>query len=636
MRGQSLNVMSQPVMAVSLPSPAPPTFKSEVAGQREGLPEEEDVGEAMPGELEGTPEEQSSLRTDWAAARAAMEHAIGSVRNHVEEIARETMERRQEQRTLEEEAQLQRERKMTIYEDAETGPLDALQFPPGLEREASDSEAGSLFHSSEPTMETLVEEPDQETEASAVEHPEKVTEKLETHEFSEVDPSSRGMPVNMKELAVVPEEPVVSPKQSQVSIEESEEEGTEVDQAQASQEAAPVPQYAPVVTEEHPLDHAPLVPSGPLSTLHEESSDTHSEQLSSSLEFPRPDTPHPALDDHRVVSPVPFPLTSEHEDQGYGTQDDEDRTTQASQRTPAKRVHWGGVEAQVAYVRPQDEEDNAEEHSPPFSRLLLPAPPPLPAPVPVPVQAVSQRDVRPERAARIAALPRRAMPPALQKRMRKFEQGAYTVTDVRWGMALDLSSADNRSPIAFGSHGWENQQVSTVSLLFLFLVSLWTPESAERRADGRLVARNLISLRSGNSNLAVLVLSSRASAAARSSYSRTFKGSIKKRASRSSPGISPLAGKWKSWITVAPRTAKMKTQMFTLGTSHFVALSFLELLKEFFSMPSQHQASGLRDGLGIQGRLRRCSGTYRTFSHVLYILTSDGYYSFSLPKTQTT
>jgi len=487
MRGQSLNVMSQPAMAVSLPSPARPASKLEVAGQREGLPEE-DVGEAMPGELEGTPEEQSSLRTDWAAARAAMEHAIGSVRNHVEEIARETMERRQEQRTLEEEAQLQRERKMTIYEDAETGPLDALQFPPGLEREASDSEAASLFHSSEPTTETLVEEPDQEPEASAVGHPEKVTEKLETHEFSEVDPFSREMPVNMKELAVVPEEPVVSPEQSQVSIEESEEEGAEVLQAQASQEAAPVPQDAPVVAEEHPLDQAPLVPSGPPSTLHEESSDTHSEHLSSSLEFPRPDTPHPTLDDPRVVSPVPFPLTIEHEDQGYGTQDDEDRTTQASQRAPGKRVHWGGVEAQVAYVRPQDEEDNAEEHSPPFSRLLLPAPPPLPAPIPVPVQEVSQRDVRPERAARIAPLPRRAMPPALQKRMRKFEQGAYTVTDVRWGMALDLSSADNRSPIAFGSHGWENQQVSAVSLFFL--VSLWTPESAERRADGRLVSRN--------------------------------------------------------------------------------------------------------------------------------------------------
>jgi hypothetical protein len=443
----------------------------------------------MPGELEGTPEEQSSLRTDWAAARAAMEHAIGSVRTHVEGIARETMERHQEQRALEEVARLQHERKMTIYEDAETGPLDALQFPPGLEREASDSEVASLFHSSEPTTETLVEEPDQEMEASTVGHPEKVTEKLAMHEFSEVGPFSRGMPVTVKELAIVPEEQVASPEQSQVSfIEESEEEGAEVDQAQASEESAPVPQDAPVVADEHPLDQAPLVPSKPLATVHEESSDTHSEHLSSSFEFPRPDTPHPVLDDPRVVSPIPFPLTSEHEDQGYGTQDDDERTTQASQRAPGKRVHWGGVEAQVAYVRPQDEEDNAEEHSPPFSRLLLPAPPPLPAPVPVPVQAVSQRDVRPERATRIAAVPRRAMPLALQKQMHKFEQGVYTVSDVRWGMALDLSSADNRSPIAFGSHGWENQQVSAVSLFFL--VSLWTPESAERRADGRSVARN--------------------------------------------------------------------------------------------------------------------------------------------------
>ncbi|KAI9450383.1 hypothetical protein BJY52DRAFT_1125963, partial [Lactarius psammicola] len=40
------------------------------------------------------------------------------------------------------------------------------------------------------------------------------------------------------------------------------------------------------------------------------------------------------------------------------------------------------------------------------------------------------------------------------------EPGLYTATDVRWGMALDLSGADNRSLIAFGSHGWENQQAS--------------------------------------------------------------------------------------------------------------------------------------------------------------------------------
>ncbi|KAN0103699.1 hypothetical protein V8E52_011724 [Russula decolorans] len=49
------------------------------------------------------------------------------------------------------------------------------------------------------------------------------------------------------------------------------------------------------------------------------------------------------------------------------------------------------------------------------------------------------------------------IPPA-QKTMRKFEQGRYTATDVRWGMTLDLSGADNRSLIAYGSHGRENQQ----------------------------------------------------------------------------------------------------------------------------------------------------------------------------------
>jgi hypothetical protein len=47
---------------------------------------------------------------------------------------------------------------------------------------------------------------------------------------------------------------------------------------------------------------------------------------------------------------------------------------------------------------------------------------------------------------------------SIQKTMRKLEQGRYTATDVRWGMALDLSGVDNRSLIAYGFHGLENQQ----------------------------------------------------------------------------------------------------------------------------------------------------------------------------------
>ena len=42
--------------------------------------------------------------------------------------------------------------------------------------------------------------------------------------------------------------------------------------------------------------------------------------------------------------------------------------------------------------------------------------------------------------------------------MRKLEQVRYTATDVRWGMALDLSGADHQSLIAYGFHGQENQQ----------------------------------------------------------------------------------------------------------------------------------------------------------------------------------
>lgn len=50
----------------------------------------------------------------------------------------------------------------------------------------------------------------------------------------------------------------------------------------------------------------------------------------------------------------------------------------------------------------------------------------------------------------------------VQKMARNFEQGRYIVTDAHSGMALDLSGADNRSLIAFGFHGWENQQARPI------------------------------------------------------------------------------------------------------------------------------------------------------------------------------
>ncbi|KAI0251698.1 hypothetical protein BJV78DRAFT_418666 [Lactifluus subvellereus] len=488
MRGQSLTSMAQPTAATSLPSPAPPTPKalaqnSEPSTPKPGAPAErallpeQDVGESMPGELEGSPQEQ---RTDWSAARAAMERAIGTLRHRAEEIARDAMERRREQRAIEEEeARALHERKMTIYEDAEPGPLDELRFPPGLGRGASDSEVSATphsSHSSEPTTETLVEEPGQITEEPEAEGlPEKVVEKSVIHEVQDVATIAQDEPEVSNELAIIPEVQVVGPEQPQVSGSgEKPAEGVPNtdEEAEASQEAAPIAQETPlVVTEEHPPDQAPLISSERLPSVLEEASDTQSEHLSTSDEFPRPHTPHPTIDDPRAASPVPFPQTSEPEDQGYGTQEDEDRATKVSPRAPGpgKRVHWGGVEAQPAYARAQDEEDHGEEHSPPFSRLLLPAPAPAPAPV------EPQREVRAERPARIAV--RRTVPAPVQKPMRKLEPGLYTATDVRWGMALDLSSADHRSLIAFGLHGWENQQVSVV------VVVLDSSPAGEARAD---------------------------------------------------------------------------------------------------------------------------------------------------------
>jgi hypothetical protein len=512
MRGQSLTSKAQPVQAPSLPSPIPPTRastlpspisatpvislpppspapptpkphnieiqpptpRSEAQSTRE-LPQEQDVSDIKPGELEGTSEEeQTSQRTDWGAARTAMERAIGTLRDRVEEMARETTERRRERRASameEEEAQALHERKMTIYEDAEPGPFDELRFPPGLERGGSESEASAMFHYSEPTTDTLVEEPGQLTGEPDEGDLEELLEKLQLQEVQEeVAVVVQEGPASVKELTALPDEPV-SPERSQVSSEELPEEVAKVDEEaeeaegaeeveeasqaeEAFQEEMPVVQETPIVPEDDSLEQAPLVSSDRPPSLLEDASDTQSEHLTSSVEFPRPDTPHPALDDTRVASPVQFPVatTNEPEDQGYSTQDDDDRVAQTEPRALGKHVHWGGVEAQPAYTRPQEDEEHTEEMpSPPFSRLLLPAPAPAEPP----------RDLRAERSARLAAVRRPALPtPQPQKTDRKLEPGIYTTTDVRWGLSLDLSGSDNRSLIAFGSHGWENQQVS--------------------------------------------------------------------------------------------------------------------------------------------------------------------------------
>ena len=484
MRRQSLPTKAQPVQTTPLPptpeiSPPPPpplpptpkphnievqppTPKSEEPSTRE-LPIEQDVSDVKPGELGGSSEEeQASHGTDWAAARSAMERAIGSLRHRAEEIARETMERRREQRAIEEEeARALHERKMTIYEDAEPGSLDELRFPPGLERGGSESEASATFHSSEPTTDTFVEDPEQITDEPDEGDLEELLEKLQLQEVQEEHAVVvQEGPASVNELVAPPDEPV-SPGLSQVSSEEPPEEVANVDEDAEEAEASQgtIVQETPIVPEDHSPDQAPPVSSDRPPSLLEEASDTQSEHLTSSVEYPRPDTPHPTLDDTHAAPSVPFPATNEPEDQGYSTQDDEDRTAQTSPRAPGKHVHWGGVEAQAAYTRPQEDEEQPEaQPSPPFSRLLLPAAAPAEPP----------RDLRAERAARLAAARRPALPTP-QKANRKLEPGLYNATDVRWGLSLDLSGADNRSLIAFGSHGWENQQVSTalrLSLLF--------------------------------------------------------------------------------------------------------------------------------------------------------------------------
>ena len=87
------------------------------------------------------------------------------------------------------------------------------------------------------------------------------------------------------------------------------------------------------------------------------------------------------------------------------------------------------VEAQPMYEHLQDEEGQALEERTSLSFWPL---------QPAPSVMELQPDARSEHPARLAA--RQAMPPPLEGLMRKFKQVVYTVMDVRWGMALNLSN----------------------------------------------------------------------------------------------------------------------------------------------------------------------------------------------------
>jgi len=93
---------------------------------------------------------------------------------------------------VEEEVPVLHERRITIHEDVESGPLNELRFPPGLEALSvgvSETGISTISHSPESTTETLVEnsDPDQVAESLAEVSSEKVLAKPETHDSPRID-----------------------------------------------------------------------------------------------------------------------------------------------------------------------------------------------------------------------------------------------------------------------------------------------------------------------------------------------------------------------------------------------------------------------------------------------------------------
>ena len=323
------------------------------------------------------------------------------------------------------------------------------------------------------------------------------------------------------------------------------------EEAKASQEEM----ETPIVPEDHSPEQVPLVSSDRPPGLLEDASDTQSENLASSLESHRPDTPQPTLDDTRATSPVQFPgeakasqeviktpiVPEDHSpeqvplvssdrpssplEEASDTQSenlasslavhrpdtpqptlDDTRATSPVQFPVANEPEVQGYSTQVDDGRVAQTETRGlgnrvhlggVETQPAYTRpqenegRREEMPSPLFLPVPSPAEP--RRGLCAEHAAWLATKRRPALPTP-QRANHKLEPGIYTATNLP---SLDLSGADNRSLTAFEphAHGSGNQHVSSALRLKL-------PFS-----------RRLIPLLySGSSSLVVLVTSLRESA----------------------------------------------------------------------------------------------------------------------------
>ena len=345
------------------------------------------------------PTEQTSHRPDWVAAQAAMERTLDSPRHRAEEVAKETMERPRKQRAIEEEAQ------PLIYEDTEPGHSDehlasSLEFQhPDTPQPTLDDTLAAL-----PVPFPVANEPEVQGYSTQV----------DDDSVAQTEPRGLGRHVDSGGGEVQPAYNTLP--------QEDKEHTEEMPSAPFSRLLPPAP-----------------APAEPRRDLFAEPSDT----------------PHPSLDDARAAPPVPFPIPNEPEVQGYSTQVDDDPVAQIEPRGLGNDVHWGGMDTQPAYTRPQEDKGHTE---------VMPSPLFLPVPSP----AEPRWDLCAERGAWLATK-RRPVLPTPQKASHKLEPGIYTVTNLRWEQPLDLSGADSRSLIAFEphAHGWENEQVSTALPLSL-------------------------------------------------------------------------------------------------------------------------------------------------------------------------
>ncbi|VDB86108.1 unnamed protein product [Peniophora sp. CBMAI 1063] len=409
---------------------------------------------SAPSPTSGLPAFLEDRRASWSSAVGAVESTIERMKEHAMSIARETAERRRAAREEEDRSLAERAARLptpTSYSEV-SSPASSR---PTVETTPAESvvEAQPEQHvtpapmSPEPHVEHEISAPEQETFVQA-------QETLQEPSESAPEASVATLTPQVIESGYLSTPPGL--EQTQAT--------TVADVASESHDVSePTSPLSPQLPED-PESESLRGRRGRLLSLIAEESESRRSSIIEARAQSGPHVPGTLTFAPRRLSVV---TTADSDDQGYGTQEEGSDVGHEKPFNRARSSTFGRPRsATLESIVVESEVDSQPQHLPggiagstewllQQARESVHPEPPQEKP-----STASSASSSPVSSVASSHPDQPWIPPASVA----LEPGAYVLTDHKWGAALDLHGGNNRSAIAFGLHGFENQQWEVVHM----------------------------------------------------------------------------------------------------------------------------------------------------------------------------